>query len=90
MIKEELAAMKPGDTQFIEAVARVFTEFCLGLKGAKLDRFLETPLGKYLWKINDLVGDIMQNLGDIKLVETLIAGYEPGNHPLKKMLTRRT
>jgi len=37
-----------------------------------------------LWKINDFVGDIKQNLEDVKLVETFIAGHEPGNLPLKK------
>lgn len=84
MTKEELTKLKPEETQFIEAVARVFSEFCNGRKGADLNRFLETPLGKYLWKINDFVGDIIQNLEDIKLVETLIAGYEPGNLSLKK------
>ena len=76
--------MKPGDTQFIEALARVFKEFFVGLKGAKFDRFMETPLGNYLWKVNDIVSEINQNLEDIKLAEKLIENFKPGNRPLKK------
>lgn len=74
--------MKPEDTQFVEAVARVITEFCIGLKGAELDGFLTTSLGKYLWNVNHIIGEINQNLEDIKLVGKLIAGFEPGNRPL--------
>lgn len=67
MTNEEFAAMKAADTQFIEAVARMFSEFCVELKGEKLKRFITTPLGGYLWKTNHIISEINQNLDDIRL-----------------------
>lgn len=76
--------MKAADTQFIEAVARTFSDFCVKLKGKQLNHFVATPLGGYLWKTSHIISDINQNLDDIKLVETLIAAFKPGDYPLKK------
>jgi len=76
--------MKAADTQFIEAVARTFSDFCMKLDSKKLKRFIAKPLGGYLWKTNHIISDINQNLDDIKLAETLIAAFEPGDYPLKK------
>ncbi|SEN06958.1 hypothetical protein SAMN05192574_102356 [Mucilaginibacter gossypiicola] len=84
MTNEEFAAMKAADTQFIEAVACMFSEFCVELKGEKLNRFIATPLGGYLWKTNHIISEINQNLDDIKLAETLIAAFMPSDQPLKK------
>lgn len=84
MTKEELDAITPEGTQFIETLYKAFAQHFTTFDEPEFSKSREMPMGNYLWRVTDIISDIKQNITDIKLAESFLAAFNPGRLPLKK------
>jgi len=77
MTKEELNNIKSDDLPFMEALNKLFSK-AIDLKSKDWQiKLCKTRHGNYLWKVNDRIWDIKQNIEDVKLIQKLIAAHNP-------------
>jgi len=84
MTNTEYASITSAETQFIEALNKIFAHWYVGKKGEDFTCFRKTELGDYLWKVQNIVSEIDQNMEDIRLAEKILLAHDPGNFVLNK------